>query len=206
MSFRPEALTSTNAAPALFSHMSMQDSITEIIRSNLYTMFCCKEPRQRIRLTVSITFGVESQFWGYEKLPVEAGMKRELNEPGSHRNLENWPRQMVFSMHPLLLTYISTVLQFGTSLQISIRRFLESSADLLDETDIDTMCPEPHADPVQLPSLGQYHDTSTKSLLLVGLRSRMKDLRLGSCWRCFLMKKNVSRHRMMWKGLQTICF
>ncbi|KPM41891.1 hypothetical protein AK830_g4647 [Neonectria ditissima] len=70
MSFCPEALTTTDAAPPLFTHMTVQDAATEFSRTNSYAMFYRKAPRQWVRLTVSITFGVESPFWNFEKTPV----------------------------------------------------------------------------------------------------------------------------------------
>ncbi|KAH7020494.1 hypothetical protein EDB80DRAFT_821519 [Ilyonectria destructans] len=77
MSFRPETLTCADTT-TLFSHMTMQASITDITRTNLYDMFYCKTPRQWIRLRVYVTFSVESRFWNYESAPTSTGTKKEL--------------------------------------------------------------------------------------------------------------------------------
>lgn len=77
MSFRPETLTCADTA-TLFSHMTIQASITDMTRTNLYDMFYCKTPRQWIRLRVSVTFSVESRLWNYESAPACTGTKKEL--------------------------------------------------------------------------------------------------------------------------------
>ncbi|KAH8672215.1 hypothetical protein BGZ61DRAFT_536867 [Ilyonectria robusta] len=77
MSFRPETLACADTA-TLFSHMTIQASITNMTRTNLYDMFYCKTPRQWIRLRVSVTFSVESRFWNYESAPACTGTKKEL--------------------------------------------------------------------------------------------------------------------------------
>jgi serine/threonine protein kinase len=96
-SFWPETYTCTDAVPKLFNYTTYQENATDFTRVNHYAIFYAKGPRQWMRITASVTFGIESLLWDCERVATSSGSAYE--PPGgldslleaflnSHPNLE----------------------------------------------------------------------------------------------------------------------
>jgi hypothetical protein len=71
-SFWPEAHTCSDGVSKLFNYMAYQEHATDFTRVNHYAMFYAKGPRQWMRMTASVTFGVESLLWDSERVALSS--------------------------------------------------------------------------------------------------------------------------------------
>jgi hypothetical protein len=71
-SFWPEAYTCPDGVSKLFNYTTHQEHATDFTRVNHYAMFYAKSPRQWVRLTASVMFGIDSLLWDSERVATSS--------------------------------------------------------------------------------------------------------------------------------------
>jgi hypothetical protein len=80
-SFLPERYTVDTAIPRFFSYSCYQKNCTEFTKVRHYDVFYSRSPRQWIRLSLSVTIGIESRYWNLERLT-----EHEVHTDGSYHS------------------------------------------------------------------------------------------------------------------------